>query len=98
MLKAGDVAPDFRVKTQDGNEIALSDFQNQKVVLWFFPKADTPGCTIEGCGFRDRMTKFKEKNAVVMGMSFDTPKDNKKFTEKFNFPFILLLSTIAHFI
>jgi thioredoxin-dependent peroxiredoxin len=90
MLKVGDTAPDFKVKTHDGKTATLKDFAGKTVVLWFYPKADTPGCTAEGCAFRDRMAAFKEKNAVLLGVSFDTPEENMKFAEKFRFEFPLL--------
>lgn len=93
MLKAGDEAPEFKVHTHQGNEVKLSDFRGKNVILWFYPKADTPGCTAEGCGFRDRISQFKEKNTVVLGVSFDTVDENKKFADKFQFPFPLLCDT-----
>ncbi len=93
MLKVGDKAPDFSVKTHLGKTLRLSDLHGKSVILWFYPKADTPGCTAEGCGFRDRLAKFKEKNVVVLGVSFDTEQENAKFAEKFSFPFELLCDT-----
>lgn len=90
MLKTGDVAPDFKVRNHRGEEVRLSDFRGRQVVLWFFPKADTPGCTAEGCGFRDRIAHFEKSKAVVLGVSFDSVEDNRRFAEKHDFPFDLL--------
>jgi thioredoxin-dependent peroxiredoxin len=93
MLKPGDKAPEFKVKTHQGKDVTLSDFKGKNVILWFYPKADTPGCTAEGCGFRDRISQFEKKNTVVLGVSFDTVDENAKFAEKFHFPFPLLCDT-----
>jgi len=90
MLNVGDTAPRFTVKNHFGKDVSLSDFKGKKVVLWFYPKADTPGCTAEGCAFRDRVAKFNEKNTAVLGVSFDTVEENAKFAEKFGFEFPLL--------
>lgn len=90
MLKVGDKAPNFSVETHEGKKISLKDFLGKTVVLWFYPKADTPGCTAEGCGFRDRMHSFKEKNAILLGVSFDTVKENQEFAKKYRFEFPLL--------
>ena len=78
MLEVGTKAPSFTLPDQDGNDVSLSDYAGKKVVLWFFPKASTPGWTIEGKGFRDELQKFEDKNAVVVGMSADAPKKQKK--------------------
>ena len=83
-------APGFSVKDHNGNTVSLADFNGKKVVLWFYPKADTPGCTIEGKGFRDDYEKFAQKNTVILGVSLDNETDNKAFAEKFNFPYPLL--------
>jgi peroxiredoxin Q/BCP len=93
MLKVGDLAPDFTVKAHTGEEVSLKDLKGRRVVLWFYPKADTPGCTAEGCGFRDRQQGYAEKNAEILGVSFDTVEENRAFAEKFNFPFRLLCDT-----
>ena len=93
MLEKGSVAPEFKVKSHFGKEVSLKDFKGKNVVLWFYPKADTPGCTAEGCGFRDRQTQFNEKNAVLLGVSFDTVQENEKFAKKFGFEFTLLCDT-----
>ena len=90
MLKTGTKAPDFSVRDHNGNTVSLDDFSGKKVVLWFYPKADTPGCTMEGKGFRDDYAKFIEKNAVILGVSLDNEADNKGFAQKFNFPYPLL--------
>jgi len=83
-------APGFSVKDHNSNTVSLADFNGKKVVLWFYPKADTPGCTIEGKGFRDDYEKFAQKNTVILGVSLDNETDNKAFAEKFNFPYPLL--------
>ena len=70
MLEKGRGAPNFSVKDHDGNNVSLADFKGKKVVLWFYPKADTPGCTIEGKGFRDDYEKFTQKNTAILGVSF----------------------------
>ena len=90
MLETGTKAPDFSVRDHNGNTVSLDDFGGKKVVLWFYPKADTPGCTIEGKGFRDDYEKFAQKNTVILGVSLDNETDNKAFAEKFNFPYPLL--------
>jgi peroxiredoxin Q/BCP len=90
MLETGTKAPGFSVRDHNGNTVSLDDFIGKKVVLWFYPKADTPGCTMEGKGFRDDYAKFAEKNTVILGVSLDNELDNKTFAEKFNFPYPLL--------
>ena len=90
MLEQGTKAPSFSVKDHNSNTVSLADFAGKKIVLWFYPKADTPGCTIEGKGFRDDYEKFTEKNTVILGVSLDNEADNKAFAEKFNFPYPLL--------
>ena len=92
-MNPGDLVEDFTLPDQDGNPVSLSDFAGKTVVLFFYPKADTPGCTIEACEFRDSFSKFKklkDKGVVVLGISRDTPKAQKKFKEKFDLPFTLL--------
>jgi thioredoxin-dependent peroxiredoxin len=93
MLKVGDKAPDFEVPDQEGNKVSLKSMRGKRVVLWFYPKADTPGWTKQGCGFRDRTPDFKKKNVEILGISFDPPAANKAFSEKFKFPFRLLCDT-----
>ena len=90
MLKVGDKAPDFTLKNQDKNSVSLSDYKNKKVALWFYPKASTPGWTIEGKGFRDEFQEIEEKNVEILGCSADPPKKQKKFCEKKKFPYFLL--------
>lgn len=90
MLKTGTQAPDFSVKDHNGNTVTLKDFQGKKVVLWFYPKADTPGCTMEGQGFRDDYQKFQGQNTVILGVSLDDEAENKAFAEKYSFPYPLL--------
>jgi len=90
MLETGTKAPNFSVRDHNGNTVRLDDFSGKKVVLWFYPKADTPGCTMEGKGFRDDYARFTEKNTVVLGVSLDNEVDNKAFAEKFDFPYPLL--------
>lgn len=93
MLNVGDIAPDFTVRAHTGEDITLSDLRGRTIVLWFYPKADTPGCTAEGCGFRDRIDQYKDKNVEIFGVSFDTEEENRAFAEKFNFPYKLLCDT-----
>ena len=90
MLNIGDKAPDFTLLDGDENSVSLSDFKGQRVVLWFFPRASTPGWINEGQGFRDEFKKFKDKNIAVIGMSADSTKKQKNFCEKQSFPFLLL--------
>ena len=90
MLQPGTEAPTFSVNDHNGNSIILKDYLGKKIVLWFYPKADTPGCTMEGQGFRDDFKKFQEKGIQVFGVSLDNEKDNKAFAEKFSFSYPLL--------
>ncbi len=90
MLKVGTEAPDFLVNDHNGNRVSLKELRGKKVILWFYPKADTPGCTQEGKGFRDEFSKFQEKDVKVFGVSLDNESENKAFAEKFNFPYPLL--------
>ena len=90
MLKAGDVAPDFILKDKEGNEVKLSDFKGKKVVLYFYPKDNTPGCTRQACAFAGAYSEFKNKNVEVIGISRDSVDSHVKFAEKYNLPFILL--------
>ena len=90
MLQPGTEAPAFSVNDHNGNSINLKDYLGKKIVLWFYPKADTPGCTMEGQGFRDDFKKFVEKGIQVFGVSLDNEKDNKAFAEKFSFSYPLL--------
>ena len=90
MLLEGTKAPDFTLEDQDGNSISLSDFAGQNVLLWFYPKASTPGWTTEGQELRDEFQNFQDKNTIILGMSADSVKSQKNFSEKQNFPFLLL--------
>ena len=90
MLEVGQKAPDFSLPDQNGNDVSLSDYLGKKVVLWFFPKASTPGWTIEGQGFRDELNNFKKKNIVVLAMSADSTKKQKNFCDKEGFDFPML--------
>jgi peroxiredoxin Q/BCP len=89
-LKEGDVAPEFSVATNGGGKISLTDFKGINIILYFYPKDDTPGCTKEACAFRDHFADFKKKGAVVLGVSPDSAKSHDKFVEKFKLPFTLL--------
>ena len=89
-LKEGDKAPTFSAATSGGGKVSLADFKGQPVILYFYPKDDTPGCTKEACAFRDHFAKFKKKGAVVLGVSTDPVKSHDKFVEKFQLPFTLL--------
>jgi len=88
--KPGDLIADFTLPDQDGHPIALSHFAGKPVVLFFYPRADTPGCTIEACGFRDHFAKLKKAGVVVLGISRDTVKAQKKFAEKYDLQYPLL--------
>lgn len=92
-LEKGMVAPGFTTTDQDGQTVKLSDFLGKKVILYFYPKDDTPGCTKEACNFRDYHTELQNKGFVVLGVSPDTEKKHKKFIEKFSLPFTLLADT-----
>ena len=89
-LKEGDQAPSFTVNTNGGGKISLADYIGKNVILYFYPKDDTPGCTKEACAFRDHFADFKKKGAVVLGVSTDPVKSHDKFVEKFKLPFTLL--------
>lgn len=90
MLEVGDKAPDFTLKSTTGEEISLSDFRGKNVVLYFYPKDMTPGCTTEACDFRDQHAGFAELNTVVLGVSPDPVEKHQQFTAKHNLPFPLL--------
>jgi peroxiredoxin Q/BCP len=89
-LKEGDKAPNFSCRTNGGAEMSLADFKGKAVILYFYPRDDTPGCTKEACGFRDAFAAFKKKGAVVLGVSVDSVKAHDKFAAKFKLPFPLL--------
>src|ERR1700757_1421016 len=90
MLKVGDSAPEITVHTDTGADFKLSDLKGKRVVLYFYPKADTPGCTVEACEFRDDIKKFGKKGTTVIGISPDKPSAQAKFKEKYDLPFSLL--------
>jgi peroxiredoxin Q/BCP len=89
-MQAGDVVADFTLLNQDGVSVSLSDYAAKPVVLFFYPRADTPGCTLESCGFRDIFAKFKKAGIVVLGVSRDTVAKQKKFKDKYELPYDLL--------
>src|SRR6266496_507009 len=89
-LKEGDPAPGFTAPTNGGGKVSLSDFKGKHVILYFYPRDDTPGCTKEACAFRDQFARFKRKGAVVLGVSVDSVKAHDKFAKKFKLPFALL--------
>jgi peroxiredoxin Q/BCP len=90
MLKEGDKAPDIRLANDAGEAFKLSELKGKRVVLYFYPKADTPGCTVEACEFRDDMKAFSKNGAVVVGVSPDKPAAQAKFKQKYELPFTLL--------
>ena len=90
MLEVNEKAPDFTLKNKDGEDVSLSDFRGKKVVLYFYPKDNTAGCTRQACAFAASYGKFKKKGAVVIGISRDSVASHGKFAEKYDLPFILL--------
>jgi peroxiredoxin Q/BCP len=90
MLKVGDKAPSFTLLADDGEKVSLKDFKGQTVILYFYPKDMTPGCTTEACDFRDSMTRVKKKKAIVLGVSKDSVERHTKFKEKYELNFPLL--------
>lgn len=90
ILSPGDVAPDFLVKDHLDRDTTIRQFRGKKVVLFFYPKADTPGCTVESCGFRDLNDEFQAAGAELLGCSFDTIEDNAAFARKFDLPYPIL--------
>lgn len=95
-LKVGDQAPDFSAQTQTGEEITLQQFRGRTVVLYFYPKDNTPGCTAEACGFRDNWEAVQELGAVVLGVSTDSVKTHGNFARKFELPFPLVADPDRH--
>jgi thioredoxin-dependent peroxiredoxin len=89
-IKVGDMAPDFSATANGGESISLSDFKGKNVVLYFYPRDDTPGCTKEACSFRDEHAALRRKGAVILGVSTDAVKAHDKFVEKYKLPFALL--------
>ncbi len=92
-LKIGDTAPAFEGKDQNGNTVRLSDFSGQKVILFFYPKDDTPGCTAQACNLRDNYQELKQAGFQVIGISVDSEKSHQKFIQKFELPFTLIADT-----
>lgn len=90
-LQIGDLAPDFTLPDEYGNPVALSGFRGKRVVVYFYPMDDTPGCTTQACGFRDAYPEIQERNAVVLGISPDGTESHQAFKSKFNLPFRLLV-------
>ena len=90
MIKEGNVAPAFTAKNANGETVRLKDLRGQKVVLYFYPKDDTPGCTKEACSFRDAFSAFKRQGIEILGVSVDSEASHKKFTAKYKLPFMLL--------
>jgi len=93
MPKEGSVAPDFSTTDAEGRNVSLKDFRGEKVVLYFYPKDDTPGCTKEACSFRDSFSDFKKRGIRILGVSPDKEASHKKFVDKYKLPFTLLVDT-----
>lgn len=89
-LKVGDKAPDFKAVDQNGNPVSLKNYKGKKIVLYFYPKDDTPGCTAQACNLRDNFDELTEKGIVVLGVSVDEVKKHKKFEDKYKLPFTLV--------
>lgn len=89
-LNLGDKAPEFSLISDENKMISLNDLRGKKILLYFYPKDDTPGCTREACDFRDAFSEFNEKNTVIIGISKDSPERHQKFKQKYQLPFILL--------
>ena len=90
-LKVGDEAPDFTLPDEDGNLVHLGDLRGKRVVVYFYPKDDTPGCTLQACGFRDAYPQIQERNALVLGISADGSESHQAFKSKYELPFTLLV-------
>lgn len=97
-LQTGDAAPDFETRDQNGNPVRLADFRGKKVVLYFYPKDDTPGCTAEACSLRDNYEHLQKAGYEVLGVSVDDEKSHQKFIQKYNLPFPLLADTDHHIV
>ena len=89
-MKKGDMAPDFTLTDKEGRNVTLSGFRGRKVVLYFYPKDNTPGCTRQACAFAGFFAEFRKRDVVVIGISRDSVESHRKFAEKYNLPFILL--------
>lgn len=92
-LKPGDKAPDFTAKDQTGNDVSLSDFNGKRVVIYFYPKDNTPGCTAQACNIRDNYSAIQDEGIVILGVSADSEASHTKFIKKFDLPFTLLADT-----
>ena len=90
MLEVGSIAPDFTLLDQNGDSVSLSNFVGKKIILYFYSKDNTPGCTKQACGYAQNYHRFKEKDTIIIGISKDTVVSHKKFEEKYQLPFILL--------
>jgi peroxiredoxin Q/BCP len=95
-LSIGDPAPDFVLPSDTGKAVRLSEFRGKRVILYFYPKDDTTGCTAQACGFRDHYPEILEQNAVVLGVSPDNAESHRKFKTKYNLPFVLLVDADHH--
>jgi peroxiredoxin Q/BCP len=93
MLEIGMKAPEFTLKDKDGIDVSINDFKGKKIVLYFYPRDNTPGCTRQACAFAGAYERFREKDVVVIGISKDSVSSHVKFAEKYNLPFILLSDT-----
>jgi peroxiredoxin Q/BCP len=93
MPKVGGVAPDFEAETDLGEILRLSDLRGKRIILYFYPKADTPGCTTEACNFRDDYSAYQDKNVIILGVSPDNVKKQSNFKDKYNLPFALIADT-----
>jgi peroxiredoxin Q/BCP len=93
LLTVGSKAPEFTTTNQDGQPLSLSDFRGKKVILYFYPKDNTSGCTKEACAFRDHFARFKERHVEILGVSVDDVKSHRAFAQKYNLPFPLLADT-----
>jgi len=96
MIEEGKTAPDFELKTDSGATVRLSDLRGKQVVLYFYPKDDTPGCTTQACGIRDAYGEFEDAGAVVLGISPDDERSHQKFKQKYGLPFTLLADEGHH--
>lgn len=90
LLKVGDQAPDFTLKSDDGATVSLKDFRGKVVVLYFYPKDFTAGCTKEACAFRDEFSEFKKRDIAIIGISYDKPEEHAKFKMSYNLPYVLV--------
>lgn len=96
ILRINDPAPDFNLKNAEGNTFTLGQFRGKPLVLYFYPKDDTPGCTKEACSFRDDYREYTQNGIVIIGISADSPESHRRFAEKYDLPFILLSDPEKH--